>query len=276
MTTSFDWEGRVGDVWAGEWCRTDRSLADLGRRLNAAILAAAPQTGSAIDIGCGAGGTSIALARSRPGLAITGIDLSPALVATARERAAGFAGLDFRVADARSLGGAGADLLFSRHGVMFFDDPVAGFSALRRAARPGAKLVFSCFRPRAANEWALVIDAAVGNDNMPQPGYAPGPYGLADADFTRDLLVRAGWLDPSAESIDFTSVAGAGEDPVDDALGFFSRIGSAARTIADAPPERRDAMRDSLRSALAAHVRDGQVAFAGGAWIWTATAGEGA
>ncbi|MBB5709166.1 class I SAM-dependent methyltransferase [Sphingomonas xinjiangensis] len=274
MTKAFDWTGRVGDVWAAEWQRTDRSLAGVGAALNAAILAAAPERGSAIDIGCGAGSTSLALAAIRPALSINGIDLSPALVGVARERGAGVANLQFDIADAQSLGGRRADLLFSRHGVMFFADPVAGFAALREAAAPGAALVFSCFRPRADNAWTRVVDAAVGNDPAPVTGYAPGPYGLADPDFTRDVLRRAGWTRAAPHSVDFRYVAGAGADPVDDALSFLSRIGSAARTLADAAPERRAALCASLRNALTQHVRDGAVAFDAGAWIWTATAGE--
>ena len=276
MTSSFDWTGRVGDVWADEWRRTDRSFADMSRHLDAAILSAAPEAGKAIDIGCGAGGTSIALATARPGLAVTGIDLSPSLIAIATERGAAHANLSFRVADARSLAGSGADLLFSRHGVMFFDDPVAGFADLRSATRPGGRIVFSCFRPRADNSWALVVDEAVGNDNSPPAGYAPGPYGLADRDFTANMLAEAGWTGATPQAVDFTYVGGAGDDPVEDALGFFSRIGSAARAMADATPERRDKMRDALRAALARHVHDGAVTFFAGAWIWTATNGEAA
>ncbi|MBO9623121.1 MAG: class I SAM-dependent methyltransferase [Sphingomonas sp.] len=274
MTTNFDWTGRVGDVWAEEWQRTDRSLAGLARRLDAAILAVAPHGGTAIDLGCGAGGTSIALATARPQLAVTGIDLSPSLIAIARERAAGIPNLAFRVADAQSLGGAGADLLVSRHGVMFFDDPVAGFSALRDAANPGARLVFSCFRARTSNEWAVAVDDAVGNDVPPSEGYTPGPFGLSDPGFTADVFARAGWTEAEVQSIDFTYVAGEGEDPVEDALGFFSRIGPAARAMIDAAPDRRGAMRESLRAMLAARAADEVVAFGAGAWIWTATAGE--
>jgi SAM-dependent methyltransferase len=274
MTTSFDWTGRVGDVWADEWRRTDRSLAELGRRLDAAILAAAPEEGRAIDVGCGAGGTSIAVATARHGLAVDGVDLSPALVAIARDRAAGIANLSFRTADARSLEGAGADLLFSRHGVMFFDDPVAGFASLRAAATSGARLLFSCFGPKSQNEWAMAIEEAIGSADAPSSGYAPGPFGLADPDFTRDLLSRSGWHGATAEAVDFTYVAGAAEDPVADALDFFSRIGPAARAMADAPPGRREAMRDSLRATLVRHAQGGVVAFRAHAWIWTATAGE--
>ena len=276
MTSTIEWTGRVGDSWAEEWQRTDRSFAGLSARLDAAILEAAPPTGTAVDIGCGAGGTSIALATARPDLSVTGVDLSPALIETARARArlAGLANLEFRVADAQSLGALGADLLFSRHGVMFFADPVAGFSALRMAASPGARLVFSCFRPRAFNQWTLVTEAAIGASAPPPAGYAPGPYGLADPDLARDILVRAGWRDAAAEIVDFRYVAGAGDDPVADALGYFLRIGPAARAIAAAPPERREALRQSLRAALAEHVVDGAVTFAASAWIWTATAGE--
>jgi SAM-dependent methyltransferase len=275
VTKTFDWAGHNGDVWAEEWRRTDRSFVNLSPRLDAAILAAAPEQGKAIDIGCGAGGTAMALAARRPNLAITGIDLSPALVDVARERAAGIPNLSFRVADAQDLGEAGADLLFSRHGVMFFDDPVAGFAALRATVVPGARLVFSCFRARADNQWALVVDAAVGNPDPAPSAYAPGPFGLADRAFTSEMLARAGWQ-AEAHPIDFAYVAGEGADPVADALDFFSRIGSGARAMADATPERRAAMRSALGTVLADHVEGDAVTFAGGAWIWVATARESA
>lgn len=274
MTSGLDWQGRVGDVWAEEWQRTDRSPAEVGEALNAAIMKVAPERGAALDIGCGAGSTALALAAQRPGLSITGVDLSSALIDVARRRGAGVGNLCFEVGDAQSLAGRGADLLFSRHGVMFFADPVAGFAALRAAAVPGARLVFSCFAPRAQNPWTGVIEAAMGNDPAPPAGYAPGPFGLADPDFTGEVLRQAGWADAAPRAVPFRYVVGAGPEPVEDALGFLSRIGPAARTLADATPERREALRASLRSALTEHVRDDVVAFDGAAWIWTATAGE--
>lgn len=276
MTGTIEWTGRVGDAWAEEWRRTDRSFTGLSRQLDAAILAATPDSGIAIDIGSGAGGTSIALAKARPDLSITGVDLSSALVGTARARAADLPNLAFRVADAQSLGALEADLIFSRHGVMFFADPVAGFAALRASARLGARLVFSCFRPRAFNPWTQVTEAAIGAPAPEVSGYAPGPYGLADHDFTRAMLAKAGWADASAAIADFDYVAGAGDDPVADALSYFLRIGPAARAVAAAEPPRREQMREGLRAALAAHLRDGAVTFPASAWIWTATAGENA
>jgi len=186
MTLAHDWTGAVGDVWAEEWRRTDRGFGALAPHLDAAILAAAPARGSAIDVGCGAGATSIALAKARPALQVTGVDLSPALVEIARVRAAGLTNLSFHVADmaaTRDFDGM-ANLVVSRHGVMFFDDPVAGMTALRRATKPGGALVFSCFDSVTRNRFAAEpMIAVTGREPRPAVGYAPGPFGFADPDF---------------------------------------------------------------------------------------------
>ena len=155
MTEAYEWRGEIGDVWAEEWRRTDRTLAPVN---DALVAAAAAEAGRferrrILDVGCGAGATSLALAAALADAEITGIDLSDALVAAARERAGeGAERLRFEVADAAGLGArrrAGFDLIVSRHGVMFFDDPVAAFAHLRALAGAGARLVFSCFRDRA-------------------------------------------------------------------------------------------------------------------------------
>jgi SAM-dependent methyltransferase len=272
-----EWQGRVGDVWAREWRRTDRSFADLTRQLNAAILAVAPATGRAVDLGCGAGETSIALATARPGLSVTGIDISAELIAVAAERGTGVANLDFRTGDTAALDPAtAADFLLSRHGVMFFPDPVAAFTAIRAAAKPNAGLVFSCFAPRALNQWVQVIDEAVENAAPMPAGYTPGPFGFSDRDFTASMLHQAGWVDAHPVAVDFTYVAGAGPDPVADAVDFFSHIGPAARAIADAAPDRRPYFLDRLANALGEHETDGQIKMRAAAWIWTARAGESA
>ena len=181
MTLAYDWAGRVGDTWADEWRRTDLSFANLSPHLNAAILDAAPEVGIAVDIGCGAGGTAIALAAARPALTVLGIDLSKNLVEAARKRGAAYPNLRFEVGDASELGGITANLLFSRHGVMFFDDPVAAFSRLRQAATADAHLVFSCFRDVSLNSWAIETGAAVTGTIPQKPGTSPGPFAFADA-----------------------------------------------------------------------------------------------
>ena len=262
MTDAFAWQGRVGDAWAEEWRRTDRSLADLSRHLDAAIAASAPSDGRALDIGSGAGGTSLALAAARPSLAIQGVDLSAGLVAVATERAAasGFTNARFALGDAAAPPGGPYHLAFSRHGVMFFDDPVAAFTAIRAAMAPGAPLVFSCFRAAAENGWAVALADALGQRVSP-PGTAPGPFAFADPGHVAAILAAAGWHD-----------AGAGNDPVADALAFFRRIGPAARALADTPEADRPPMLAKLRAMLASRMCAKIVQFPAAAWIWSARA----
>jgi SAM-dependent methyltransferase len=275
MTLGTDWSGAVGNVWAEEWRRTDRGFGAMTTHLDAAILAAAPGQGNAIDVGCGAGGTSIALAKARPGLRVTGIDLSPAEVEVARTRAAGIANLSFRVADMAATDAfeGTADLLVSRHGVMFFDDPVAGMAALWRAALPGGALVFSCFDSLARNRFAVDPAVAItGQEPQPATSYAPGPFAFADADFVAATLTAAGWGDLHREAIAFDYIVGAGDDPVADGVNFFTRIGPAAPLLRAAAPDERDGMIARLTETVARHLRDGMVVFPAAAWLWSARA----
>lgn len=287
MTSGADWSARVGATWAAEWRRTERALADVARVLDEAIVAVAPDFGRAADVGCGVGKTTLALAAARPGLDVTGIDLAAPLAAIARERAAALARdtktghdgdrrVDFLVGDATAVLPplAPLDLIVSRHGVMFFDDPVTSFAAMARAARPGASLVFSCFRAREKNDWAAALDAAVGVSPRSTDGYAPGPFGLADHALTQNVLAAAGWHDATATRHDVRYVVGAGDDPIADALAFFRCIGPAASALAAATPDERAAIERRIVAALAVRICDGTVAFTAAIWIWVARAGE--
>ncbi|MFA5965427.1 MAG: class I SAM-dependent methyltransferase [Sphingomonas sp.] len=275
MTGARDWSGAVGDVWAAEWQRTDRGFAAMTSHLDAAILAVAPERGNAIDVGCGAGGTSIALAKARPDLIVTGVDLSPSLIDIARSRGAIHPNLSFRVADigVGSDFDGSADLLVSRHGVMFFDDPVAGLSALRRAAGPGAALVFSCFDSVTRNRFAAdPLVAVTGREPAPAASYAPGPFGFADPDFVAATLGAAGWAELRHEAVAFAYRVGGGADPVGDAVNFFTRIGPSAPLLRAAAPEARTAMIGRLTDLVVRHLHDGVVDFPAAAWLWSARA----
>lgn len=281
MTGVLDWTGGVGDVWAREWRRTDRSFAGLSPHLNVAILAAdRADDPSVVDIGCGAGGTSLALAAALGSGSITGIDLSPSLIAIARSRAgdqvregsgeAGGATVAFLCADV--IEGVAdctpVDLYCSRHGVMFFPDPVAAFSALRAAAAPGAALVFSCFADRAANRWA--IEPVIGGETPAPPSTAPGPFAFADPTHVAAILAQAGWYAEPPRRVDFAYQAGGGPDAVADAVDYLGRIGPAASVLRAAALDDRDRAIAHLTQACAARFDGEGVAFPASAWIWTA------
>ena len=197
----------------------------------------------------------------------------------ARRTGAGVDGdrrIDFVVGDADAVLPtlAPLDLIVSRHGVMFFDSPISSFAAMARAARPGAPLVFSCFRTREENDWATALDAAVGVSSRSPGAYAPGPFGLADRAMTHDVLTAAGGVAAAATRHDVRYVVGVGEDPIADALAFFRRIGPAAAPLAAAAPDERAAIERRIAAALTPRIRDGTVAFTAAIWIWVARAGE--
>ncbi len=273
MTDAFEWQGRVGEAWAEEWRRTDRTLAPVQEALLAALLPRLGAGPAILDIGCGAGSTSLALAAARPDARVTGIDLSDALIAAARERGAGRAA--FEVGDAsawRPADGRRFDALVSRHGVMFFDDPVAAFAHLRALAAPGAPFVFSCFRARDENPWAaelLPIVQHFAPDAAAAPPPDKGPFAFADPERIEAILAGAGFGGPGIAPFDFAFVAGQGQDPVADALAYFGRIGPFAALLRELDEPQRAEARAMLAGIAARHREGREVRFRAAAWIVT-------
>lgn len=268
MTTGIEWEGRVGRAWAELHERTDRSFAGLTERLLAQI--ATLPGGRVLDIGCGAGELSLAIARLRPEAEVLGIDVSDDLVAAAQARAGTNPRVRFALADAAQWSDPdfAPDLLVSRHGVMFFEDPAAAFENLRRASTPGARLAFSCFRSARDNPWASGIAELFGLP--PAAPDAPGPFAFADPRRVEPILTAGGWEGIDFTPIDFAYVAGSGSDPVSEAMALFTRIGPSARALFDAPEGERGAMRDQLADWLEQQRSGDLVAFPAAAWIVTA------
>lgn len=275
MTQPAEWEGAVGEVWAQEWKRTDRAFAPLTKTLLNEIAKLAPESGQAVDIGCGAGETSIAIASQYPDLKVTGIDLSGELLATAKARSQNYANLDYLLGDATTAVSAvePVNLYFSRHGVMFFDDPVEAFTRFHKAGAPNAKMVFSCFRDWTLNGFAHNVAALTG-EPAPDPD-KPGPFAFASEDKVAKILAESGWKSPTALPVDFDYIVGAGDSPdaaLDDAVGFLRRVGPAARAIRTASADKQSEMIASLRAICEQYRTGNKVAFAGAAWIWSATA----
>jgi len=274
MTTGYDWRGDIGEVWAEEWSRTDRSLAPVNQALVAEAAAGAGAPGRILDIGCGAGATSLALADALPEARITGVDLSEALVAVARQRAGERDRLRFELGDAASWSPAeaGFDLIVSRHGVMFFDDPVGAFTHIGTLARPGGRLVFSCFRARGDNEWVRAMRPVVERfapETLTAPDPPAGPFAFADPKRIESILHEAGFAPPLVAPLDFEFTVGAGDNPVADAVGYFRRVGPMAAMLKTLDETTRAAASDMLASIAAEHEQNGRVAFGAAAWIVT-------
>ena len=271
MTDRNDWEGRVGRKWAEEWRRTDRSFVGLTDRLLAR--ASARPIAHALDVGCGAGELALAIARGHPESEVIGLDISEPLIEAARERAAHLANVTFLLADAGDWRASqfAPDLVVSRHGVMFFADPVAAFSSLAKGAAANARLVFSCFRDRGENPWAERIASFLPTGTiLDAPPHAPGPFAFADRDRVERILFAAGWSEIAFEPVDFAYVAGSGEYAVGDALSYFLAIGPAAAAAAELDDSARANFIGKLRRYLGNNAQGSLVALPGAAWIVSA------
>ncbi len=269
MTNAAEWQGKVGQSWAAEWARTDRSFAVLNAELVARAAGLAGPAARILDVGCGAGATSLALADRLPDAVMRGIDLSPDLVAAAQARAGGKAQFEQADASLWQDPGFAPDLMVSRHGVMFFDDPTGAMRHLRKAMSPGGQLIFSCFRDRSENDWATAVMALLPAPPPFNP-VAPGPFAFADKERVTAILADAGWVDIAAEPLNVAYVAGAGDDPVADAVDFFSRIGPAAPVIRALQGAAQAEFVEKLAAMARNYLQDGTVSFTASVWIWTA------
>jgi SAM-dependent methyltransferase len=269
MTTREEWQAVIGKTWADNYRLTDRAFAGLTQRLLERI---AEHPGHAVlDIGCGAGELALAIARARAGSQVLGVDVSADLVAAAQTRGESLGNVRFVEADAASWHDEAfaPDLLISRHGVMFFDDPVDAFAQIRATAKEGAALVCSCFRSPGENPWASDIARLLALPPTSDPR-APGPFAFADPGYVEDVLARAGWSAIGFEPVDFAYVAGTGEDPVEDAMQVFRRIGPAAAALRLLDGEAREQAEGWLRGWIEDHRSGNLVAFPAAAWIVSA------
>jgi SAM-dependent methyltransferase len=267
------WRESVGDAWARLQAEIDSTFAPF----TAALLQAADARAGerALDIGCGTGELSLALACAvGPDGRVVGLDLSPAQLEVARDRAAAARlAVEFVEADAAAWPSpAPFDLLASRLGTMFFPDSVGAFAHLRAQA-PSGRLAMLCWAPSDENPWMrLLKDAAAGLLALPPeaPPGSPGPFAFDDPTRIQDILAESGWRRIAVARLD-TVLAPAGGTP-DAALRFAQKLGPLAAAVAEAEPAIRDRVRAALVERLARWTADGRVAVPAAAWIVTAHA----
>jgi SAM-dependent methyltransferase len=222
-----------------------------------------------LDIGCGTGESTRDAARAAVDGSALGVDLSDQMLARARQlsSAAGLANVSFLRADAQvhQFPSARFDLCLSRFGVMFFDDPVAAFTNIGRALRPGARLVLLVWQDRDHNEWSTAIRSALGEPVPGPPLTGPNPFSLADPVVAEGILTTAGFAD-----VAFTDV----REPVcygqDSAVAYDFALGfPSTRELLAGLDEPTPAL-DRLRATLAAYDTGDGVYFDSRTWIITA------
>jgi SAM-dependent methyltransferase len=227
--TGYDWNGARGTKWAAQVSGMEATLAPVESPLLRALRLDRPCR--IADIGCGGGATTSDVAREAPaGSVVHGYDISPVLVAAARERAGSTAGLTFEVADAAiATPAAPYDRLVSRFGIMFFDDPPSAFTNLARWLVPGGRFAFAAWGPLAENPWRLTLrEVASAFVEIPTPKPdEPGPFRYGDAAKLLTVLRDAGLSDLEVHEWRGTLPIGGGlpaAEAATFALGAFSSL----------------------------------------------------
>lgn len=269
--------GEVQDLLARTARPHELLLADAARTAGARTV---------LDVGCGTGGTTLALAHALgPDAHITGIDIAAPMLAAARERleeaagaagassAAGVAAVELVEGDAQTYGFERGvfDLVVSRCGVMFFEDPVAAFANLRAATRAGGGLRMVVWRSAEENAFmTAAVRAArplVAPELLPEPvPNAPGQFAFANERFLRGVLEEAGWADVELRELDTRCVF-----PEAQLMPYVTRVGAVANVLPRLDDQMRARVLEVVREAFAPFVRGGAVCYTACMWDVRAT-----
>jgi SAM-dependent methyltransferase len=266
------WNNEEATHWVGH---VDRYEAMLGP-FDAHLFERADIDGTAavVDVGCGCGATTIAAADlATEGLAL-GIDLSrPMLevaVARARRRAVGNVRFERGDGGSHHFEPGAFDHAVSRFGVMFFEDPIAGFSNIARALRPKGFLTFVCWQEMARNDWIAVPGAAAAT-HVPLPplasGEAPGPFSLSDPNRINAVLERAGFDSVEISPVEEALTLGT---TVEDTVAFLAQTGMGRALLADVDDAVRSRALAAVSETLGVHVVDYRVQLGSRAWLVSA------
>ena len=252
-------------AWAEAYELIDLQLSPLGLR---AIEALGVGSGDIVlDIGCGAGQTLLQLAeRVGPEGQVIGVDVAPLLLEIAKRRTEALSQVRLIQADAQSLDlpSESTDAVFSRFGVMTFNDPVVAFANFRRILRPSGALAFTCWRSLQENELDHLPLSAAGV----QSTVDDSPFSFADPEHIRRTLEAAGFSEIVIQAHDEKVSSG----DLDAMTWVLLKVGPLGKIVRENPALRATA-EPLLREALAALGDPSRVQLLASVWIVTARAG---
>ncbi|MEV6280692.1 class I SAM-dependent methyltransferase [Nocardia sp. NPDC051832] len=264
------WNGRSGNAWVEAQQVVDEVLrpledilVDAARKLSARRV---------LDVGCGTGGTTVALAAALGSSQVVGLDISEPMIAAAHARAAQQAAdVTFLRADAQTQSfEPDFDLIVSRFGVMFFEDPVRAFGNLRRAAAGAGELRCIVWRGPEENPFMTVAERAAATLLPDLPARipdAPGQFGLADPARTARILRESGWSEVAVDPIDVECSM-----PEDVLTWYFSTLGPVGMLLPSVDEQTRARVVAAVRPAFEPFVHGDRVRYTAACWMLSAHA----
>jgi ubiquinone/menaquinone biosynthesis C-methylase UbiE len=249
------------DVLAPKFIRFKHILVDGLSQHSEAIFPSLPvrKGDRVLDVGCGFGDTTIKLAGLvGPEGEVVGIDCCDAFLDYARKDASGrgLGNVSFIRGDAEiALPTNQYDFVFARFGTMFFANPVAGLRNMRKALRPGGRMVHIVWRARADNPWLSMAKEVVLRF-LPEPGAdaqtcGPGPFSMSDEATVRQMMTIAGYQQIEFRRVDAPVLVG---NDIADAIAFQLAIGPAGEVFREAGQE-AEAKRAQIEAALAEAIK---------------------
>ena len=261
------WNGRAGRAWAEAQEVLDQVLRPFEDLLVDAVCARSRHR--VLDVGCGTGSTTRAVAlRLGANGHCVGIDISEPMIAAARASAqregapASFVRAD---AQTHAFAPASFDMIISRFGVMFFDEPVAAFANLRRAATDDAELRFIAWRSAAENPFMTTAERAAAPllpDIPARRPDAPGQFFLADRHRISSILEESGWAEVDIRSIDVDCTL-----PETELVGYITRLGPVGLALQEADEHTRAQVIETARTAFDPYVHGTEVRFTAACWM---------
>jgi len=272
-----DWAGEMGERWLANMDRFEGMLAPIGQAL---LSHCGFRPGErVVDVGCGAGRTSLDIARRVvPSGAVLGIDISAQLVAAAGRRAQAehLSNVSFRCADATtvSIEGPPFDRLFSRFGLMFFEDAWAAFANLHTLLRAGGRADFSVWAPAKENPWIVEVMGVIGRyvDVPQRPPRAPSPFALDDPTYIRELLEQGGFSATRIDTWEGQQPVGGPRATPQQAVEFVFDAMSFGKVLDDKGAQVRDQVKADLGALFARYHVPAGVQMSGKAFFVTAVA----
>ena len=238
---------RIHEEWTiGSYPTLARAFLAMAARL---VDAAVEPGDRVLDVACGTG--NVALTAHRRSADVTAVDITPAMLGAARERAAVIdADLDWHEGDAAALpfDDDAFDVTLSCLGHMFAHDADAAASELVRVTRPGGRIAFTSWTPRSG----VAAMMKVLSDHLPSPPDSPPPFRWGDPDAVRDRFGRR------VEGLRFET--GTVRYPALSPAHFWESMatdsGAIILLVEDVDEAERPALRREEIETLAAHFSD--------------------